>query len=110
MATVLSFVCESSRKGWTAKCCNRDDVEEFSADDRWELEKKLKEVSCLSVGCLVLSDPQEALSKASGGVSSAFSWVTPKTAIYQFTIGGAAMVMAAGMTQNMPETRTAVVC
>eukprot|EP00210_Caulerpa_lentillifera_P006085 g5813.t1 len=82
MAAVFSFICTSAKKGWTAKCCNNDDISEVSADDRWSLEKQLK---------------QEAISHSSGGgISSTFSWVTPKTAICQFIIGGGLVAVAAG--------------
>ncbi|XP_057807437.1 LOW QUALITY PROTEIN: 60S acidic ribosomal protein P3-like [Salvia miltiorrhiza] len=68
---VFTFVCRESGSDWTAKQLNGE--LEASADSTFGLQRKLV---------------QAALSSDSGAVQSSFSYVTPKSAVFQVIVGG----------------------
>lgn len=63
---VFTFVCKEAGSGWTAKQL-KGDLED-TADCTFSLQRKLV---------------QAALSAESGAVQSSFSYVTPKSAVFQ---------------------------
>ncbi|EOY31951.1 hypothetical protein QQP08_026015 [Theobroma cacao] len=69
---VFTFVCKGSAGEWTAK--QLEGELEGSAASAYELQRKL-------VQCATAVD-------SSGGVSSSFSLITPKSAVFQVIIGG----------------------
>ncbi|XP_047965275.1 60S acidic ribosomal protein P3-like [Salvia hispanica] len=68
---VFTFVCRESGSDWSAKQLKGD--LEASADCTFDLQRKLV---------------QAALSVDSGAVQSSFSYVTPKSAVFQVIVGG----------------------
>ncbi|XP_042022581.1 60S acidic ribosomal protein P3-like [Salvia splendens] len=68
---VFTFVCRESGSDWSAKQLNGD--LEATGDCAFTLQRNLV---------------QAALSAASGAVQSSFSYVTPKSAVFQVIVGG----------------------
>ncbi|KAL1539185.1 60S acidic ribosomal protein P3-like [Salvia divinorum] len=68
---VFTFVCRESGSDWSAKQLNGD--LEATADSAFCLQRNLV---------------QAALSAGSGAVQSSFSYVTPKSAVFQVIVGG----------------------
>ncbi|XP_042026515.1 60S acidic ribosomal protein P3-like [Salvia splendens] len=68
---VFTFVCRESGSDWSAKQLKGD--LEASTDCTFDLQRKLV---------------QAALSVDSGAVQSSFSYVTPKSAVFQVIFGG----------------------
>ncbi|KAH6777337.1 60S acidic ribosomal protein family [Perilla frutescens var. frutescens] len=68
---VFTFVCRESGSDWSAKQLNGE--LEATADSTFALQRKLV---------------QAALSTDSGAVQSSFSYVTPKSAVFQVIVGG----------------------
>ncbi|CAI9766011.1 unnamed protein product [Fraxinus pennsylvanica] len=70
---VFTFVCRESADEWKAKQLSGE--LEASAGSTYELQRKLVQVA-------VSSD-------SSGAVQSAFSYITPSSAVFQVIVGGA---------------------
>ncbi|XP_073146646.1 large ribosomal subunit protein P3z-like [Henckelia pumila] len=69
---VFTFVCRESGSEWSAKQLNGE--LEASADCTFALQRKLVQAA-VSVD-------------SSGGVQSSFSYVTPRSAVFQVIVGG----------------------